>query len=278
MIMKNQYNHKQDKVYGRTIPELQGTWRYPLINNLKSGAIILEPIVSPTIGQNYKRKHNKFGYIDAPQFEVSDENLFDANHFSGIDYHEYGQRLEYGINTAIVKDSIALSAFGGKDVYQHNIDKKNNNTNVGRIGLGVGDIWNISYRFRKDKKLSPIRDEVSTNFQVGKLKLRGNIISLYDIKKYYYYNLSDFTVTKNSIKQANTGISYSLTDNLTVGSDAMLDLEKRSLLYRSIQVTYLKDCVSITAQISDTYTIDGSRNIKKIRGQSFSIRLKALNM
>lgn len=135
------------------------------------------------------------------------------------------------------------------------------------------------HKFRKDKDLSPIRDEFEFSFMRDKFSFSANYTTLHNISRYFADN--NFSVKNNKLKNATFNASLEIIDGLTLTASSIYDLsEKRKFnqLTRTIGVTYIKDCVSIYGKLSDDFTQDKGRGVKKIRSKSFSIGLKGLNM
>ncbi len=266
------------KVLARNIPEIHTIWRYPLASLISHhSALMIEPIVSVTIG----RKHNsnkKFSFIDNSKYELSENNIFLPNHYSGIDNHEFGTRLSYGINSAINSGLNHFALFLGQ-AYNTNFYSSPNDhiENVGKISSSFSDNIELFYRFRKSKNLKPIRDEIGTNISLNQFQVTSSLVQISNLQKYYFIN----TLPANKLRQIYYNFSYQLTDNWLLSHNMRLDLSKtkRRVLSKSIKVTYLNDCVRIAAQLSDDYMVDSRRGIKKTFSlPTISLGLKILNM
>lgn len=53
----------------------------------------------------------KFVIIDPIKYELSGKNLFLSNRYSGIDCHDFGNRLNYGLNASFAKEQNYLRLF-----------------------------------------------------------------------------------------------------------------------------------------------------------------------
>jgi len=277
----NAISSNQNDLLIRDIPELQTTWRYPLVKPIgPASSFIIEPVVSSIVGKKFKPSYNKFNYIDSNKYELSDDNLFNLDKYSGIDYHEFGNRLSYGVNSALLSNDNYFSLFLGQRLHKYNNSIINDNAeNVGKTSLNLSGSFEILYRFRKSKDFSPIRDEFGVNFQNEKIQFTTAFVKLENLKKYYPYE--NRILSKNRAKQIYYDIDYHLTENWLIGNDMRVNLSDRKarILNKSIKVTYLKDCVRITGKISDDYTSDNTRGIRKTPSSiGISIGLKVLNM
>lgn len=260
-----------NRVISRNIPELSLNWRYPLANQITPNTIMsIEPIMSATIGQKFKQKYNRLGHIDTPKYEITEINLLNSNHYNGIDYHEFGNRLNYGINSTMYSSNYRFNLLLGQSIYKDNINIKESGENVGKVSINFADQFELAYRFRKDKQLRPIKDEISSNIQLYKLYLDINLISLNKLSHYYILAEKQHSF-KDKISQVSYNINYQLTSAWLIGNEALIDCSSKKvrMLYRNIKLTYLKDCVSITVKFYDDYTQDEGRGIKKSHSKSF---------
>lgn len=273
-VTQNEYN----SFLHRQIPEGGVKWLYPLIRGFDNNVSMkLEPIIAVTVGRKYSKTYNKFVIVDVSRYELSEYNIFDANRFNGVDYHEYGERLSYGINGSLFSNVYYFDAFLGQLIYNDNPVAKSNADCVGNVSLDIANRISLYYRFSRDKKLNFLRDELGTRVNHGNLSVNVAFSSLNDVARYYPESKNDFP--GNKISQVNLGAVYQITDAINFEVGSRLDItSKIKLMQRSIKVTYFIDCVSISGKVYDDFTNDRSRGIKKQRSQSFAIGFKVLNM
>lgn len=270
------------KSFQRNIPEFQTLWRYPFAGTItKTINVLIEPVVSVTIGRKLSNKDKKFVIIDPMKYELSEKTLFLSNRYSGIDCHDFGNRFNYGLNTSFAKEENYLRVFLGQSrntrysIYQ----KANDTENVGKISGNISNNLELFYDFRKNRYFKPIRDEVGANLYYGGISVTSSFIQLTTLKK--YYREENIQLSNNRARQFYGNVNYQLTDHWSVGIGGRIDLSKSSadLLTRTIRVTYAKDCVRIAAKIYSDYLSDESRGIKKTRSSpTISIGLRVLNM
>ena len=273
---------RESRSFQRNIPELQTLWHYPLVGNItKNINLLIEPVISFTIGRSLSIKDKKFIIIDPAKYELSEKNIFLSNRYSGIDCHDFGNRLNYGLNTSFTKEENYLRLFLGQsrnirysiDLPAHDVE------NVGKILGNFSNNLELFYSFRRDKYFRSIRDEIGGNLNYDKINCAGSFTQLANLKK--YYSVESIKVSNNRVRQFYGDLSYQLGENWSVGVSGRIDFSKRSpnLLTRTIRVTYVKDCVRITAKIYSDYLVDKSRGIKKTTSSpTVSIGLKVLNM
>ena len=270
---------RRQKIWYRNIPEISAKWRYPLIKSLShKSSLKIEPTAMLAIGTKYEKRFKKFSLIDAQKNELSENNIFSSNRFSGIDYHEYGTRFSYGINSTLSSGPLYIDAFLGQLIYKNNVIERGNSEYVGSARIDLFNNSSVFYRFRRDQGLKPIRNEVgiesSTDDFIGNL----SYTELHNTSRYFASNR--VTLEKNKAAQISIEANYKLQKNLWVGGSTKLDITSKThrVLVRSIRVTYIFDCVSISGVITDNFLHDSLRGVQKTRTKSFSVGLKVLNM
>lgn len=275
----NKNDPKSNEILYRTIPELQTIWRYPLITSFNNYPnITIEPIISLTLARNIKANDRKFSFIDSSKYELSENNIFLSNRYSGIDYHEFGNRASYGINSSTLINQTYLSLFVGQSANTSYNKSGNHIENVGKI-LASFNEFELFYRFRKNNKFAAIRDEIGVEFYNDKFQIETSFIQLMDLKK--YFSPKNTIIDYNKTRQLYYSIGYQLTENWLITNSVRVNLSKKhpQIFAKSIKVTYLKDCVKISAKISDDYMSDGKRGISKSSFvPTISVGLKILNM
>ena len=270
----------QENIWYRNIPQLESKWSYPMITSIgQTISLKLEPIVSAITGKKYDKKYNKFGVIDTAKYELDDHNIFYANRFSGVDFHEFGNRLNYGLGTALLSDNFYIDSFLGQALHKNNVINSNNSEYVGNFSINFPANFELFYRFRKDKTFDPIRDEVGIISQYQKVNTAASFVSLNNISRYYAED--GFIIDGNKAKQITFNVTYEILPSITVGSDIISYITKNNklrLINKTIRMTYNNDCVSISFRLFDDYTEDNRRGLKKQHNQTFSVGLKVINM
>lgn len=274
---QNSITSRETTLY-RNIPEFQTKWQYPLIRNFSENLTVkIEPTIAFVIGKDYNPALDKFALIDLAKYELSEYNLFKPNRFSGLDYHDYGRRLSYGLNNSLLLRDYYLDIFLGQLLYNNNPLAKGNADYVGNLSLDMADQVKLYYRFRRDKQFLLIREEMGSSVVLKKITLNLTLSKINNVLKYYADDNLNFPL--NKANQLETNLGYQITPAIKIESAARINLVgKTKLLQRTIKVTYLMDCVSISGKIYDDFTHDRSRGIKKQRGKTIAIGLKALNM
>ncbi|MGI4776251.1 MAG: LPS-assembly protein LptD, partial [Janthinobacterium lividum] len=143
------------KLDSRTIPELHSAWRYPLIKYFNTYSIILEPVISAIIGRRARPSDKEFHLIDPYRCDITENNLFVANHYSGIDYYESGNRASYGINIASLVNNNYYDIFIGQFIHSQKMPNNSQKGNVGRFSIRIHEAMNLFYQYKYDARFKP---------------------------------------------------------------------------------------------------------------------------
>ncbi|RTK92425.1 MAG: LPS-assembly protein LptD [Rickettsiales bacterium] len=275
----NKFTNNKHKDLYKNIPEISTKWRYPLIKSIDSQTSVkLEPIAMLIVGKQFQKKFNRFNIIDSDRYELSENNIFCSNKFSGIDFHEYGTRFNYGINTTLMREGLYTDVFLGQAISQNKITQEDSSEYVGNISVNMDQNLSLYYHFRKDRKFEPIKNELGATSSTTNFRGNLSFAELHNISKYFVTDKSQFNHSK--LSQLNFNFNYQFIKNLWAGGGAIIDISKSAhVLVKTIEVTYLFDCVSISGSITDNFMHDELRGIKKLKSSmTFSVGLKVINM
>lgn len=278
-LHERKFEKDRQKIWYRNIPEVSAKWRYPLAKSISTkSSIKIEPIAMIVLGRSYEKRFEKFALVDAPKNELSENNIFSTNRFSGIDYHEYGTRLSYGINSTLLSDFLYIDTFLGQLIYNNNVVERGNSEYVGSARADIFNNTSIFYRFRRDQSLKPIRNEVGVDVVTNDLLANISFAEFHQASRYFADD--GFDLENDKASQISIKADYKIHKDLWIGGTTKLDITSSSprVLVRSIRVTYLFDCVSISGVITDNFLHDSLRGVQKTRTKSFSVGLKVLNM
>ena len=257
---------------GRTIPEARISWRYPWGGLVGGKMVVLEPIALMAFGRKHTPDTDKFGRIDSSEYDFSDANFYKFNRYNGIDFHEYGNRVTYGMNSVVnINEGYRFSMFLGQFQKLSKAADQRSDI-VGRASLNFYDQLEIYYRFKKaPRHFDSHFDEVGVWYNDSKFNASGGYVSAHDIT---------LPNDKGKISQVYLDGGYNLTEQWNLGGAMRFDVTKKKpkQLSDSIRVTYKGDCANITATISRDYTVDSTRDIKKTRDYSIAIGLRTLTM
>ncbi len=272
-VEKKLNNKKQNYTTGRSIPELHLTWRYPWGGLIKERMLVVEPIALVALGKRSPNYYDsaKFGLIDPKEYDFDDSSFFRFNRYSGFDYHEYGKRVTYGVNSLMnIMEGCRAGVFLGQFQRLSNGPSQKSDI-VGRTSVNFADRLELYYRFRKSPDhFKSIFDELGVWYADSVVTVNGGWVKLNNV------HLGNI----NKISQLYMDGGYMFNDNWSFGLGSRVDITSSHprQLSRSMRVTYKGDCVSITTTVSNDYTVDSSRAIRKSKNLSISLGLKTLNM
>ena len=137
------------------------------------------------LGRKFENRFNKYALVDSNKSELSENNIFQPNRFSGIDFHDYGTRVSYGINSSLMSNHIYVDTFLGQLLHKNNVSEGGNSEYVGNATIDLEDNFEVFYRFRRDKKLRPIRNELGATTWTEKFNATTTFTELHNISNYF---------------------------------------------------------------------------------------------
>jgi LPS-assembly protein len=153
------YRPTEDGLHSRAIPQMDLSWRYPLIRRDGGVRTIVEPIASfvatPNIG-NQRRFPNE----DSRALQFDETNLFRPSRFDGLDRIEGGQHVNYGINSTFLRNNGRnASLFLGQSYRLQNESAfpansglaKGQSHYVGRVSISPHPWFAARYNFQVDQ-------------------------------------------------------------------------------------------------------------------------------
>ncbi len=171
-----------DPFVGRVFPQVGLEWHYPWVRHDSHSTELIEPILAAYAAPN---GGNPAGIPneDSQGLEFDETSLFRANRFPGYDRVDGGQRVDYGIHTAIYDDTLGSSSF----LFGESFSLQNNDAFLPGSGLGdhrsdfVGGLvvspsrlLDFRYSFRLDKSDFAMRRQ-QAGISVGPTNLRLNL-------------------------------------------------------------------------------------------------------
>ena len=283
-VKRTYLNNKaiRNKNLFRNIPELKGNVTVPLFFTSNENIVVFEPQMNLIVGRKKPSSLNRYELIDSPNYDINESNIFNNTRYNGIDFYESGARFSYGLNNYAMGEKWQVSSFLGQLIRSETSSTNSKSDYVGKINYNYLDNLEIYYRFqRKNRKFKPNRDEVSVRGRVCKLSLQNIWISLRDLAQYSniysFWNMED----RNIIKQNYTTMSYQLTEELALLGDIRLDISTNNnlkVINDSVGISYNVDCVAFSVKISNDYSYDPTRNIKKTRAYGIKLGLKTINL
>lgn len=270
-------NNQENGLVGRVIPEVVAKWSYPFMRDDVSRQFVLEPVASVIVSP-YGGNPDKLPNEDSQDIEFSDENLFDANHFTGFDVIENGPRMNYGLRGAVSDVTLGnINAVVGQN-YRTRIDKNFTEQSglddyfsdyVGKLSYDYNNIFDIAYKFRVDKdSMDTRRNSVTTTLNTYKARFSVD-----------YVNLDENFDVNNSNNDANREIiitsgMFKLNDNWEISGHSNRDLENGEWVAIKTDLNYIGDCVDFSLTWLKEFTYD--RDIVPNTTVSFRVSLKNL--
>jgi LPS-assembly protein len=267
-----------DGFEGRAIPQAELKWSLPLVNEIRNRQVFLEPIANFVVSP-YGGNPDKIPNEDSQDVEFSDENLFDSNHFSGLDRVEGGPRVNYGLRGKVYDPNYGDVGFlFGQNYHAKETNEFKNRSGlddqfsdyVGRISYDNKDFFNFAYRFRLDKE----------NFALN----RNDILLAFDIKPIKfdldYVSLSDTIIDANGQtipddrKSVIANATIDLTDTWKLSAAGNRNIEDSEWVSTKASLVYTDNCISIGFSWFKEFTRD--RDIEPNTTYSIEISLKNL--
>ncbi|MFV9876016.1 MAG: LPS-assembly protein LptD [Rickettsiales endosymbiont of Dermacentor nuttalli] len=277
-ISHNFNTSRDDYNKTRFLPEAKLDWRFPLVNQLKNASILLEPRIEAVISPNGNNS-SKIPNEDSKHLELTDVNLFNRNHFAGLDRVEYGLRINYGINTIVLGPRNTNFEFFIGQNYRHKIDRNipydsgmrvNFSDYVARIGMNFNNIFDINYKTRiESRDLSIRRHEMGANFFISKVNVNVNYVTL-DRRM-----LMD---QAQSNKQIVVNTNFIFNPRWSIGGNIRRNLNKSNnkTIAAQGQVLYHGDCIDMSYSMTRDFTQDKAINRKKSISHFINVSLKNL--
>ena len=234
---------------------------YPLIKSLEKGggSIVVEPLVSVT-GITNVNDQAEVTNEDSQDIQVSSNNLFDLDRFTGYDRIEDRSRITYGLRSSYyTSGDFELSGFVGQSYHfeEDNFFPAGSGLNerssdyVGEISAQYKDQLDLNYRTRLDRGSFASREhEVDLGYQDERFELSG----------IYFFSKgvegTDFDETREQISTAGR---VKLNNNWYVSAGSAFDLgEDPGLREADFGIEYVGECFSIGTFMERDLTNDNS--------------------
>ncbi len=235
---------------------------YPLIKSLaKPGSsIVLEPLVSVT-GITNVANQDKVTNEDSQDIQVSVNNLFNYDRFSGYDRVEDRSRVTYGLRSTYYSgDNLEIGGFAGQS---YNFDDKNNffpagsglrersSDYVAEMVVQYGDMFDLDYRTRLDRNnLASKSHEVDFQYDSESFMING---------LYFFSKAIPGTSLTESREQAILNGRLKVTDNWYLSGGSTYDLgEDPGLRQADAGIEYVGECFSIGTFVERDLTNENS--------------------
>lgn len=255
---------------GRVIPEASALWRYPFIDQMESGSIMIEPVVNMAVsssGGNPERLPNEDSLV--PEF--TDTNLFSDDRYPGYDRVEHGPRVSYGMRGLVNYEQAYIDGLFGQYYRMQedrNLPISNDITDtlsdyVGKVGIQYQPFY-LAYRFRLDRDtLAAHRKEVDLSYTGKRFTMSAAYLSLQNDPVF---------ATREEISGLAT---VNLNKNWSTGFTAREDLQLRQVTNIGGELNFKNECVNVSGVVNREYTRD--REVKPATKYLIRFVLKNLN-
>ena len=260
---RNSYN---DSEQHRIIPELELEFVLPfyIFNN-----IFIKPKIQYFLSDTQDVNNIN---VDSYDSELTINNLFTNNRYSGYDLIEKGSRLNYGIESSIDTKIGSFNLLVGQ-AYKDKIDDKNpiinfedNLSNIlTHFYYNYDDIFVSFIDTINSKNYNQDRKELMVEGGINKLTFGASFVRL--------LNYTDSTNTNyNKEKQLNFNFSYSFTKKIFVDFEINNNLEYDKITLLRTGIRYEDECFRIQAGIKKTDYIDSSNDSSTSFNLSFRLK------
>lgn len=254
----------------RTLPQAALEWRYPLINTLARGALVVEPLllgVAQTTNNNPDRISNE----DSRLLELTDTNLFSINRVPGLDLFDSGTRVAYGVRSHYYDTTgVSLDGLLGQNYDVSDDTPFPNSTRegtrfsdiIGRVSAAYQPI-NLTYRFATDTEDGTFnRNEFEFGFTKPWLSFNGS-----------YRTLKNNRFLPDS-REGIFNAVLPLTDSWSVYGGLRNDFELDRLVTSNAGLVYKNECFNLNINALRINTRD--RDLAPTNQISFTVGLKNL--
>ncbi|WP_202149718.1 LPS-assembly protein LptD [Candidatus Sarmatiella mevalonica] len=260
--------------YTRNIPEFQEILRYPCIAQFSRAPkinFLLEPYVSLIIGRQAKKNDNILNALDKKRYIISENNLFESNHYGGIYGCEFGTRIAYGVKYGFARDASYCLLFIGQG---RNINDDTKSENVGRARISLAQNMELVYKFTKSQKLKPILDEVGLYLNYDRIDLSLNLIMISD--SYNALLMRNSGYGTDPVNQLYYKLNFKINEYWSLQNEMRINASfaRSQVLYNKVGATFFMDCIGFDFSVYKSYTKNLIYGIKPESGFNLSLIFK----
>lgn len=243
-LYRQTYNNIIKEFNYRIYPELEIKLAYPFyIFDFKK--IIFKPLFQVFISD---RKKSNFVDLDSKKSELTMNNLFSNNRYSGYDLIEKGNRINYSIESKINTYFGEFKINVGQS-YRDFIDK---NYRIAGFDKNISDILTgINYRYKSFLELNYINNINSASYKIDRQEfmIYGFIYKFsYNIGYIYVRNRRYFKIDNE--RQLYFGLSYRLSKKIHMDFSMNNDLMEKKIIFFSTGLFYEDSCFKTGFSIS----------------------------
>ncbi len=255
----------------RMVPHAALNWRYPLMTQVSSAAVTVEPmarIVVSTRGHNPDTIEND----DSLTPEFTNLNLFSNNRYAGYDRIEEGSRAIAGVRVhSVLPSGSRVQAMIGQEVQLDGESRYPVNNDAGRDASDiVGDVsytgasGYAGYRYRLGSDDMELRQsELRGNYRLGRVGV----------------GIDHFMVNEDAILEDRNDLTASVsvraTGSLMFNAFGRRDLELDAMVIAGGGAVWNYDCITLQANVVREFTRD--RDFEPDTSVTLRVGLKNLN-
>lgn len=274
--LENNYRYNENYTdYNKSVsnykPEISLNWRLPLIQKTKSNTLMVEPMAS-LVSSSFKRNFNSVPNEDSNNAELTVNNLFVNDRIAGYDRIEAGDRLNYGVKSAMFNDLGQFELTLGQsyrmsekeqDVTIRGFNENNKSNIVGLFSYSYPKIFNATYLFQlNESNYSNEVNSLQTTLTLDKFNLSND-----------YLLLRRGVINTEKIAQNTLSIGYQVNKKLNLKASVTKNLVTNKNLTRSATIEYGGCCMIFRFMTTETNT---SNLTKTQRSHSINVTIRGL--
>ena len=236
----------------RTLPQAALEWRYPLINQLPNGSMIIEPLVLGVL-QGTGGNPDTIANEDNRLLELSDTNIFSLNRMPGLDLVDSGPRVAYGFRGQyLLSSGVSFDMLLGQSYNANSNTPFPNSTTpeekfsdiIGRVAFAYDPIT-LAYRYALDNKtLSTNRNEITLGFAKPWLAVATS------------YRMMDNNTYLSNSQEGTLNATLPLSDAWSIYGGAQRDFDLGRMVSTNGGIVYKNECFNLMVDGLRTYSRD----------------------
>lgn len=221
---------------------------------------ILDNFFVKTKIQYFFSDSKKFDYINSDSYdsELTLNNLFTSNRYSGYDLIEYGSRLNYGLEANLITNFGNFNFFIAQG-YREKIDENNNIVNFENNLSSILTNFYYNYNDIFVNFISTINSK-NYNYDRKELLIEGSLnrssfgLSFVDLLNYTDSEYNQYTKEK----QLNLNLSYEFVNHFFVDFEVNNNLEYNKITLLKTGIRYEDECFRILATMNKVDYVDST--------------------
>ena len=252
------------------------TWEYPLIYTLSDvTAFSMSPKVQSTFSNFINNNYNEWT-LDALESDITANNLFNLNHYNGLDNFDDAKTIKYGLSTLYAThsnlwskiffgQSIKMYDYTSEDGQRTTIAEKSNFFINAELALFNG--FSINYDQVLSPQLTNVRDSVNLSYSNSLFSLGGTHSSAkLDPKIFGIEKISEVTLNSRFNVNRNFNLSMLRAYDTTKGTYRLKAL--------SFQANLQNECIVFSVYSNREYY----ETINEVKSYGFTVNLRNIGI